>query len=117
MNRRYMFFHIASHTSLTIFETVKNPTIANHTESVSCCQYLKYIVKMDINYIIYIRLLIDDILSSGKTAKHEWKKLRDCFRQALARKKTPIGQAVKKTKLWRYEKQMEFLIPFMMPRE
>ncbi|XP_045101898.1 uncharacterized protein LOC123498650 isoform X2 [Portunus trituberculatus] len=53
----------------------------------------------------------------GKYIKHEWKKLQDCFRQALGRRKTSSGQAAKKIKPWRYEHQMEFLIPFMNQRE
>ncbi|XP_050730795.1 uncharacterized protein LOC127005723 [Eriocheir sinensis] len=52
----------------------------------------------------------------SKDIKREWKKLRDCFRQALARRKAN-GLAAKNRKGWRYEKQMEFLIPFMSSKD
>ncbi|KAG7168771.1 Transcription factor Adf-1-like 4 [Homarus americanus] len=46
-----------------------------------------------------------------------WKKLRDCYRQAQARRKTTSGQAAKNWKPWRYEKQMQFLTASMRSRE
>ncbi|KAG0716690.1 Transcription factor Adf-1 [Chionoecetes opilio] len=54
--------------------------------------------------------------NNSRSVKQDWKKLRDCFRQAVARRKTS-GQAAKHWKAWRYEKQMQFLIPFMNSRE
>ncbi|KAF8767606.1 uncharacterized protein LOC129966138 [Argiope bruennichi] len=48
----------------------------------------------------------------AKSAKIQWKKLRDNFREALKRQKDSkyIGRT------WRYQKQMEFLIPFMQSK-
>ncbi|KAF5301953.1 hypothetical protein FQA39_LY10523 [Lamprigera yunnana] len=46
-----------------------------------------------------------------------WRKLRDCHRNALRRqKKFKSGDNAKKVKVWRYQKQMEFLVPYMANR-
>lgn len=46
-----------------------------------------------------------------------WKKLRDGHRQALNKKKTTTGQAASSDRLWKYEKQMEFLVPHLCNRQ
>lgn len=47
----------------------------------------------------------------------QWKKLRDCFRDALRRQaKKKSGQGASNVRPWVYQKQMEFLIPFMNNR-
>ncbi|GBM31178.1 hypothetical protein AVEN_242596-1 [Araneus ventricosus] len=48
----------------------------------------------------------------AKSAKIQWKKLRDNFREALKRQKD--SKYVGRT--WRYQQQMEFLIPFMQSK-
>ncbi|XP_066988678.1 uncharacterized protein [Macrobrachium rosenbergii] len=50
-----------------------------------------------------------------KTIRQEWKKLRDCFRQATTRRKSS-ALSLKLWKPWRYEKQMEFVAPYMSSR-
>ncbi|XP_049868463.1 uncharacterized protein LOC126368484 [Pectinophora gossypiella] len=50
-------------------------------------------------------------LFDGREARSLWKNLRDGHRQAIARKKT-AGSMTK----WRYEDQMEFLLPTMALR-
>lgn len=55
---------------------------------------------------------------SVQTAKAKWKRLRDNHRDALKRKNaTRSGQATKQTREWKYEKIMEFLLPYMTNRE
>ncbi|XP_068233048.1 uncharacterized protein [Palaemon carinicauda] len=52
---------------------------------------------------------------NGRVMRQQWKKLRDCYRQATTRRKTnAVSQ--KLWKPWRYEKQMEFLAPYMSSR-
>ncbi|XP_064098701.1 uncharacterized protein LOC135209873 [Macrobrachium nipponense] len=47
-----------------------------------------------------------------RTIRQEWKRLRDCFRQATARRKS-TSLSRKRWKPWRYEKQMEFAAPYI----
>jgi len=42
--------------------------------------------------------------------KWEWKKLQDCHRQAMLRRKTRSGDAAKKMRPWKYEELMSFLL-------
>lgn len=61
--------------------------------------------------------MISIIFISVKTAKSTWKKLRDSHRDALKRKNaTRSGQSGKQIREWKYEKVMEFLIPYMTNR-
>lgn len=61
--------------------------------------------------------MISIIFISVKTAKSKWKKLRDSHRDALKRKNaTRSGQSGKQIREWKYEKVMEFLIPYMTNR-
>ncbi|CAH2003198.1 unnamed protein product [Acanthoscelides obtectus] len=53
----------------------------------------------------------------GQIVKELWRKLRDCHRDALRRqRKSKSGDKAKNIKLWTYQKQMEFLIPYMANR-
>lgn len=45
-----------------------------------------------------------------------WKKLRDGYRQALNKKKCTTGQAATSINPWKYEKIMEFILPYMSNR-
>lgn len=45
-----------------------------------------------------------------------WKKLRDGYRQALNKKKCTTGQAATSINPWKYEKIMEFILPYMANR-
>ncbi|KAG8240440.1 hypothetical protein J437_LFUL003154 [Ladona fulva] len=49
---------------------------------------------------------------NGEAAKDQWRKLRDCHRDALRRQKRK-GLVGIVTKSWMYQKQMEFLLPYM----
>lgn len=47
-----------------------------------------------------------------------WKKLRDGHRQALNKKRTTTGLAISSdNRLWKYEKQMDFLLPHLANRQ
>lgn len=52
-----------------------------------------------------------------KEAKILWKKLRDGHRQALNKRKITVGQAAGDIRLWKYEKQMSFLLPHLTNRQ
>ncbi|KFM82554.1 Transcription factor Adf-1, partial [Stegodyphus mimosarum] len=49
----------------------------------------------------------------SKAAKMQWKKLRDNFREALKRQKDSKSGG---GRMWRYQQQMEFLIPYMQSK-
>ncbi|XP_067008278.1 uncharacterized protein [Anabrus simplex] len=53
-----------------------------------------------------------------KILKVEWKKLRDCFREALKREKRCLNDQPDRTfAQWKYRTEMEFILPFMNSRE
>ncbi|XP_022201740.2 uncharacterized protein LOC111058511 isoform X2 [Nilaparvata lugens] len=58
-------------------------------------------------------------LESGEAAKEQWKKVRDCHRDALKRqekKKRGALPGASGIRPWVYQKKMEFLVPFMTNR-
>lgn len=58
-----------------------------------------------------------DSLFLGQKVKEIWRKLKDCHRDALRRQgKRKSGDAAKAIKLWTYQKEIEFLLPFMANR-
>ncbi|XP_046395238.1 transcription factor Adf-1-like [Ischnura elegans] len=75
----------------------------------SCDDY-KDAIKRDNSWAEVAQILESDSI----TVKKNWKKLRDCFRQAVSRRVTESEQ--KNWKPWRYEKQMAFLLPSMTSR-
>ncbi|XP_023714352.1 uncharacterized protein LOC111868155 [Cryptotermes secundus] len=55
--------------------------------------------------------------SDGKTAKEQWRKLRERHREALRRQKMKkTGSKADIQRPWSYQHQMEFLIPYMKNR-
>lgn len=54
--------------------------------------------------------------TDGKTAKEAWWKLRECHREALRRQQKKRGHIATNTRLWKYQKRMKFLQPFMKKR-
>ncbi|XP_066907275.1 uncharacterized protein [Halyomorpha halys] len=50
--------------------------------------------------------------------KEQWRKLRECHREALRRQynKRRRSHGMYTAKMWMYQKQMEFLLPFMAQR-
>ncbi|XP_071452665.1 uncharacterized protein [Hetaerina americana] len=72
----------------------------------------KDIRKKDNSWAEIAQILNSDCL----TVKKNWKKLRDCFRQAISRRTSENGQEPRNLKPWRYEKQMQFLLPSMTSR-
>ncbi|XP_063530921.1 uncharacterized protein LOC134755455 [Cydia strobilella] len=53
-----------------------------------------------------------------QSAKSRWKQLRDSHRDALKRQKTKkSGQSPRKIREWKYQKIMEYLLPYMSNRE
>ncbi|XP_047121805.1 transcription factor Adf-1-like [Schistocerca piceifrons] len=60
---------------------------------------------------------IAELLSKDKNSlRNQWRKLRDCHRQALNRRRTMTGQAANKIKKWKYEDDMKFVLKTMMHR-
>lgn len=55
-------------------------------------------------------------LITAQTVKEQWRKLRECHREALRRQQKKSGQQATHIRLWTYQKQMEFLKPFMKNR-
>ncbi|XP_074026540.1 uncharacterized protein [Leptinotarsa decemlineata] len=56
-------------------------------------------------------------IKDGNEAKRQWKKLRDSFRDALKRQNDcKSGDAARIKRSWIYQKQMEFLVPYMANR-
>ncbi|XP_050064846.1 transcription factor Adf-1-like [Aphis gossypii] len=50
--------------------------------------------------------------------KSEWTKLRNCFLNAIRRRRSKTsGQATKNIPPWKYSQQMEFILPFLENRE
>ncbi|KAJ8926229.1 hypothetical protein NQ314_021417 [Rhamnusium bicolor] len=58
----------------------------------------------------------DEDHSEVEDLKREWKRLQDCYRQAMLRRKTKNGQSATKTKPWKYEELMSFLASDTLPR-
>ncbi|XP_050508008.1 uncharacterized protein LOC126885477, partial [Diabrotica virgifera virgifera] len=52
----------------------------------------------------------------ANSVKDQWRKLRDSYREALRRQQTKSGQKSVQVRLWIYQKQMEFLKPYMKNR-
>ncbi|KAM3957729.1 uncharacterized protein ACR2FA_008242 [Aphomia sociella] len=48
---------------------------------------------------------------NGLEAKAQWKRLRDCHREALRRRKISAGQGARFFSPWKYEQLMDFLLP------
>lgn len=55
--------------------------------------------------------MLNNVSFTGNECRKKWFTLRDGFRRSLKKRKTTTGQAVKKLKPWRFEKQMEFIRP------
>ncbi|KAK9701831.1 hypothetical protein QE152_g30333 [Popillia japonica] len=53
---------------------------------------------------------------TGKTAKEQWRKLRECHREAIQRQEKKSGQQATTIRPWTYQKQKDFLKPFMKSR-
>ncbi|XP_047022158.1 transcription factor Adf-1-like [Helicoverpa zea] len=49
--------------------------------------------------------------------KNKWAKLRNCFTNALKRRRKKSGQAATNLVPWKFEKQMEFLLPHLEGRQ
>ncbi|XP_072390316.1 uncharacterized protein [Diabrotica undecimpunctata] len=54
---------------------------------------------------------------AANDCKQRWFSLRDQFRRALRSKKTVSGQAAVKKRKWKYEDELNFLIPFFQERD
>jgi len=57
------------------------------------------------------------IFLAVEVLKCEWKKLQDCHRQAMLRRKTKNGEAARKIKPWKYEALMSFLLSDLTARD
>lgn len=58
-------------------------------------------------------------LITGETVKAMWTKLRNCHRDALRRQKKMLksGAGAETVRQWKFQKQMEFLLPYMENRK
>jgi len=68
---------------------------------------------LTIEFVFYF---IPLFLITAQAAKDQWRKLRECHREALRRQQKKSGQQATHVRLWTYQKQMEFLQPFMKNR-
>ncbi|XP_026754780.1 uncharacterized protein LOC113514887 [Galleria mellonella] len=50
-------------------------------------------------------------LPNGSVARSQWKRLRECHREALRRKKIAAERGHIRSTCWKFEREMEFLIP------
>ncbi|KAL3283962.1 hypothetical protein HHI36_018133 [Cryptolaemus montrouzieri] len=83
-------------------------------------------VLYDTSHVDYTRTKMKDELwdkigvelgSNGISVKEQWRKLRECHREALRRqKKKKSGDPSGRQKPWIYQSEMEFLLPFMKSR-
>lgn len=55
-------------------------------------------------------------LIAALECKKKWNSLRDNFRKHLKKNKTTSGQAATKTKQWKHQEDLSFLIPFLAER-
>ncbi|KAF5279345.1 hypothetical protein FQR65_LT15380 [Abscondita terminalis] len=46
---------------------------------------------------------------SSKDCKQKWKALRDSYKRAIGSRRHKSGQAAKKVRLWKFEREMSFL--------
>ncbi|XP_024085421.1 uncharacterized protein LOC106670533 [Cimex lectularius] len=53
----------------------------------------------------------------GSQCKSRWNNIRDNFKKSWGKRKTKSGQAAKKSKPYRFENQLQFLLEFMEERE
>ncbi|XP_026763814.2 uncharacterized protein LOC113522332 [Galleria mellonella] len=56
-------------------------------------------------------------MANGQEAKSQWKRLRDCHREALRIRNTTTGQATRMFSPWKYEQLMDFLLPQLGMKE
>jgi hypothetical protein len=54
---------------------------------------------------------------SAAECKKKWTSLRDNFRKAIKKRQTKSGQRAKTNRPWKYETNMNFLVPFIGERE
>jgi len=82
------------------------------TTLISQC-FINFII---INFIKIIIFLIFFVIA--EQCKSEWTKLRNCFLNAIRRRRNKTsGQATKNIPPWRFSQQMEFILPFLENRE
>ncbi|XP_050309508.1 uncharacterized protein LOC126745612 [Anthonomus grandis grandis] len=61
--------------------------------------------------------IAQEINIAADALKTAWNKLRNCFFNAQKRRKTKSGQASTKLAKWKFEKEMEFLLPYLETRQ
>ncbi|CAF4875030.1 unnamed protein product [Pieris macdunnoughi] len=60
--------------------------------------------------------IAEQMNTNVEEVKNKWSKLRNCFTNALKRRHKKSGQAAAKAVPWKFEKQMEFLLPYVEGR-
>ncbi|KAL5236486.1 hypothetical protein ACI65C_003896 [Semiaphis heraclei] len=73
----------------------------------------------DIPWELVIDCTTRGLKTLGETVKATWAKLRSCHRDALRRQKKCFksGAAAEIIKQWKFQKQMEYLLPYMANRK
>ncbi|KAG6450565.1 hypothetical protein O3G_MSEX006653 [Manduca sexta] len=66
--------------------------------------------------MLWARIAKDLKYKDGAAAKDSWQKLRNCHRDAIRRRKKLYKSGIVCNKTWKFEKQMEFLVPHMTNR-
>ncbi|XP_072933169.1 uncharacterized protein [Epargyreus clarus] len=91
-------------------ETVKQFPILWNTQS----KDYHNLIKKDVVWKRIVEEISNPDIPDVKTAKNEWKKLRDSHRESLKRMKASTsGQAASPTNNWKYAELLEFLLPHM----
>ncbi|XP_066996109.2 uncharacterized protein [Anabrus simplex] len=88
-----------------------------------------YPILYDVNHVDYVKTKLklyiwseiakDVNVNNGNEAKSIWTKLRSCHRDALRRRHKYLtsGAAAEILKEWKFQKQMEFLLPYTVNRK
>ncbi|XP_045762993.1 uncharacterized protein LOC123865802 [Maniola jurtina] len=76
------------------------------------------LIKKDVVWKQIVEEISNPDIPDVKTAKNEWKKLRDSHRESLKRMKASTsGQAASPANNWKYAELLEFLLPHMKNRK
>ncbi|CAH1991873.1 unnamed protein product [Acanthoscelides obtectus] len=108
----FMSIHEQFRMEKNLIEAVRRRKILYDTSDAS---YMKTKLKL----ATWEQIAREVAMESGSEAKVVWEKLRHCHRDALRRQKNCVkgGSSAVSLKPWRYQKEMEFLLPHMANRK
>nr|CAI5868405.1 unnamed protein product [Callosobruchus analis] len=113
------------HVKHCIPEAVKQSVFSKMTDEQLIELVKRYPVLYDMNLAVYRDHTVrnnawEEIAEQMNThvedIKNKWGKLRNCFTNALKRRRKKSGQAATNIVPWKFEKQMEFLLPHIEGR-